>query len=106
MGPIACKFGGTSVADAGQVRKVVSIVRSDPRRRYVVVSAPGKRSAMDEKITDMLYECHRTAEEGGDIQSRFAPVRERYEDVARELGVEGVSQWLDEVEDELLHGAS
>jgi len=49
------KFGGTSLADANQIKKVVEIVKSDPERRCVVVSAPGKRNPNDDKITDMLY---------------------------------------------------
>jgi aspartate kinase len=49
-----CKFGGTSLADAGQVGKVCDIVLSDPERRIVVVSAPGKRSKKDVKVTDLL----------------------------------------------------
>ncbi len=57
---IVTKFGGSSLADATQIRKVVDIVRSDPRRRFVVVSAPGKRHGDDEKVTDMLIEYGRT----------------------------------------------
>ena len=49
-----CKFGGTSMADAGQIRKVCDIILSDPARRLVVVSAPGKRSKTDTKVTDLL----------------------------------------------------
>jgi len=52
MGDIVCKFGGSSVAEARQIRKIQSIIRSDPRRRYIVVSAPGRRNPDDEKITD------------------------------------------------------
>ncbi|NUQ00728.1 MAG: aspartate kinase, partial [Armatimonadetes bacterium] len=57
-----CKFGGTSVADAEQVEKTMAIVRADPRRRLVVVSAPGKRHRDDTKITDLLFLCHQLAE--------------------------------------------
>ena len=58
MGVKVAKFGGTSVADAGQIRKVQSIISSDPERRYIITSAPGKRSSADSKITDLLYLCH------------------------------------------------
>ena len=37
------KFGGSSLADAEQFRKVANIIKADPARRYVVPSAPGKR---------------------------------------------------------------
>ncbi len=52
------KFGGSSVASAEQFRKVKAIVEADPARRFVVVSAAGKRSSKDNKITDLLYLCH------------------------------------------------
>ena len=54
---IVCKFGGSSVADAKQIQKVKSIVDADPNRHIVIVSAPGKRSKDDEKVTYMLYAC-------------------------------------------------
>lgn len=57
MGVKVVKFGGSSVADAIQLQKVKSIVMSDPDRKYVVVSAPGKRYSDDNKITDLLYLC-------------------------------------------------
>ena len=57
------KFGGTSLADAHQFRKVQAIVESDPQRRFVVPSAPGKRTADDRKITDLLYLCHAHAQQ-------------------------------------------
>ena len=49
------KFGGSSLADAEHFRQVAEIVKSDPNRRYVVASAPGKRNSGDTKITDLLY---------------------------------------------------
>ena len=52
------KFGGSSMADAGQLRKVRDIILADPHRRVVVVSAPGKRFSNDHKLTDLLYLCH------------------------------------------------
>ena len=58
------KFGGSSLASAEQFQKVGSIIRSDPTRKYVVPSAPGKRFAGDAKVTDMLYKCYEAAETG------------------------------------------
>ena len=52
------KFGGSSMADAGQYRKVRDIVFADPERRVVIVSAAGKRDSSDHKLTDLLYLCH------------------------------------------------
>jgi aspartate kinase len=80
-----CKFGGTSVADAKQIRKICDIVLSDPERRIVVVSAPGKRFKEDTKITDMLIRCAETRLAGGDWESHVADVIERYTEICREL---------------------
>ena len=55
MGIKICKFGGTSMADGNVILASAKIVESDNSRRYVVVSAPGKRSSSDNKITDLLY---------------------------------------------------
>ena len=58
MSITVAKFGGTSLADANQIRKVQNILKADAKRRYVVPSAPGKRTPSDQKITDLLYLCH------------------------------------------------
>lgn len=87
MGRIACKFGGTSVADASQFRKVKAIVESDARRRVVVVSAPGKRTKQDPKITDLLYLVHETAALGTDFSAPFNQIRDRFLEIERDLGV-------------------
>ncbi len=55
MGIKVAKFGGSSVADAAQIRKVAAILEADPERRYLVSSAPGKRTSTDVKVTDLLY---------------------------------------------------
>lgn len=62
------KFGGTSLAEAKQFLKVADIIRSDPDRRYVVPSAPGKRFSGDTKVTDMFYACYDSASRGGDLK--------------------------------------
>ena len=76
------KFGGSSVAGADQFKKVKAIIQEDPSRRIVVVSAAGKRSSEDHKLTDLLYLCHAHLTYGvpGDnilqlIQDRFAEIR-------------------------------
>ncbi len=75
------KFGGSSLANAEQFRKVVDIIRSDEDRRFVIPSAPGKRFSGDEKVTDMLYDVFRLYEEGKDFTDRLAAIRERYEEI-------------------------
>jgi aspartate kinase len=107
MGDIVCKFGGSSVADARQIRKIEAIIRSDPRRRYIVVSAPGKRNPQDEKITDLLYTCQSLAAEGRSYERPFQAVGNRYLQIDRELetGSE-IRNWLEELRGQLDSGAS
>ena len=64
MGIKGAKFGGSSLADENQFRKVKKIIDADPDRRYIVPSAPGKRFSEDIKITDMLYRCYDLAKAG------------------------------------------
>ena len=88
MGKIVAKFGGSSLSDAGQFAKVREILLSNPSRRYVVPSAPGKRAANDEKITDMLYECHRLAQAGEDFSALFERIADRYRSIADSLSLD------------------
>lgn len=88
LGIKVLKFGGSSLADAEQFRKVKSIIESDPARRYVVPSAPGKRFSGDEKVTDLLYECYSISASGGEIDSAFEKIIERYNDIVASLGVD------------------
>lgn len=87
MGAIVCKFGGTSLADEAQIRKVVDVVRSDPNRRFVVPSAPGKRTPDDTKVTDLLYLCHELARQNLDFSEPMARIRARFTDLVAALGV-------------------
>lgn len=81
----AVKFGGTSLADAEHFRKCAAIIKEDPARKFVVVSAPGKRSAADEKVTDLLIACaDAKSEEADEILSK---IQSRYKVLVRGLGV-------------------
>ena len=82
---VVAKFGGSSLADAEHFRKVKKIVESDPARRYVVPSAPGKRSREDEKVTDLLYQCSAEAHRGGDYVSVLNKIKKRYQEIIDEL---------------------
>ena len=75
------KFGGSSLASAEQFHKVKDIILSDPDRRFVVPSAPGKRDSSDTKVTDMLYRCYSIAEENGDFSEALAQIRTRYQEI-------------------------
>ena len=80
-----CKFGGSSLADASQLNKVIDIVLADPARRIVVVSAPGKRDKGDTKVTDLLIDLAKTALAGENFDRQLGVVVERYALIADEL---------------------
>lgn len=101
METLVCKFGGTSLADAAQIRKVRAIVESDARRRFVVVSAPGKRHASDAKITDLLLTCWHLAAQKLDYSEPLHMIRARYDEIAHDLEIAPLSFPLDEIEVEL-----
>ena len=101
------KFGGTSMADAGQYQKVAAIVRADPTRKVVVVSAAGKRFAEDNKITDLLYLCHAHLQYGVSCESIFSTVRERYLAIRDALGLKtDLESALDALEKKMRTGIS
>jgi aspartate kinase len=91
-----CKFGGSSLADAGRIYNVGEIIKADPDRRIVVVSAPGKRSPTDTKVTDLLTLCAEECIAGKDYTTTLAKVVNRYQDIQVELGLEG--EILQEIE--------
>lgn len=103
--PVVCKFGGTSVADAHQIRKIAGIIKSDPNRRFVIVSAPGKRNKEDKKITDLLYLCHSLGEQGLDASAPFSVIKERYLGIAGELEVADAWEWLRDIQQQIQAGA-
>ncbi len=83
-----CKFGGTSMAAGNVIKSVKKIVESDPERKYVVVSAPGKRYSNDTKLTDILYACHTALVSGEDFNGCFEPVKARFRAIVKELGMD------------------
>lgn len=83
-----CKFGGTSMANAEQIKKVCSIVISDPERRIVIVSAPGKRFDADTKITDMLIDCANKYLHNQDYEIVLRRITDRYAEIAHDLGLD------------------
>ncbi|MDB7987168.1 aspartate kinase [Faecalicoccus pleomorphus] len=81
------KFGGSSVANATQFKKVKAIVQADPSRKYVVVSAPGKRNSSDNKITDLLYLLDAHRQYHVDAINVYRLIRQRFVDIKTELGL-------------------
>lgn len=79
------KFGGSSLADAEHFKKVASIIKADPSRRYVIPSAPGKRFSDDNKVTDMLYECYDCVINDRDYSEVLGKIKDRYNLIIRGL---------------------
>ena len=106
MGIKVCKFGGTSMAEGNIIRSVAKIVNSDEDRRYVVVSAPGKRFSGDIKVTDLLYECSDEAATGMKRSEVFSKIRTRFLSIEKEIEWNiGLEAMLDEIEWNIVSGA-
>ena len=108
MGLKVCKFGGTSMADGNIILAGAKIIQSDAERRFVVVSAPGKRFGGDIKVTDLLYKCSDSYEKGDMItfEETFKKIRIRFLNIEAEIGrTFGMNEMLDEVRAEILNGA-
>ena len=82
------KFGGSSLASAKQFKKVGDIIRADKSRRFVVPSAPGKRSSDDTKVTDLLYQMYDAAGDKAKYSKIFTQIRERFEEIIEGLGLD------------------
>ena len=82
------KFGGSSLASAEQFKKVGNIIKSDPDRKYVIPSAPGKRFAKDIKVTDLLYHCYETAVAGEDFGELLEQIKARYNEIIQGLSLD------------------
>ncbi len=104
---IVAKFGGSSLADAAQFVKVKDIVRANNERKYIVPSAPGKRGAGDDKITDLLYACFDAANNGKSFRHVLERIQARYVEIAEELGIEmDFAPEFSAIEQALKNGAS
>ena len=82
------KFGGSSLASAGQFQKVKAIILADSSRRFVVPSAPGKRCSDDVKVTDLLYRYYDLLSGGQDGEAVRVEIRSRYEDILSGLDLD------------------
>lgn len=94
------KFGGTSMADDQNINRSAEIVLSDPERKYVVVSAPGKRFKDDIKVTDLLYRAYEEKAKFGTVGEAFEQIRDRFREISAKLNLDwDADKTLDEVED-------
>ena len=79
------KFGGSSVSNAKQIKKVLKIVNEDPERKIIIVSAPGKRSKDDIKTTDLLIRLYEKVLNGINYQDKKKEIIQRYADIVEDL---------------------
>ena len=108
MGLKVCKFGGTSMADGNVILRSASIVKADSERRYVVVSAPGKRFGGDIKVTDLLYACSDAADskDMATFETTFEKIRVRFLNIEKEIGKEiGIEEGMAATKEAILNGA-
>lgn len=102
---VVAKFGGSSLADADQIRKCREIIKADGNRKYVVPSAPGKRFADDEKVTDLLYRLHGEKDKAN--SAAYRKIKERYTRIRDDLGLSvEIEKHLHTVLEDLQRGAS
>lgn len=100
------KFGGSSLAEASQFKKVIDIIQADPSIHYVVASAPGKRYSGDFKVTDKLYECYELASKGNNIDEVFHQFETRYQDIVDGLGMDySLEDEFAKIKMSVIHGA-
>ena len=82
------KFGGSSLANAFQIKKVCEIILADPDRRIIVVSAPGKRDKNDIKVTDLLIATAKAGLAGESYEEQLNKVIDRYREICDDLNIE------------------
>ncbi len=107
MESIVAKFGGSSLADAGQIRKVIKIIEADDARRLIVPSAPGKRYPEDTKVTDMLYAAYEAANTGGDLDGIMNKISARFAEIRDGLKISfNIEKHIYRIKEDLKNGAS
>ena len=107
MNIIVTKFGGSSLADATQFKKVKNILEKNHNRKYIIPSAPGKRFSKDFKITDLLYLCHAHVKSSIPLDDVFKLIAERYKGIADELNLSiDLEYHLNIIKENIENGAS
>lgn len=104
---IVAKFGGSSLANSKQFKKVKSIIISDKNRRYIIPSAPGKAHKEDHKITDLLYMCYQLASHRLNIDDVYNIIEKRFLGICEDLKLEiNLQDYLDNIKIKIQNGAS
>lgn len=100
------KFGGSSLADAGQLQKVKDIIQADKDRKYIVVSAPGKGVNNNHKVTDLLAMCHQLSDHDLNFNEVYKIIEDIYKNIVADLGLAiDIDSILAEVKEEITNGA-
>lgn len=94
------KFGGSSLADANQFKKVGNIIKEDPNRKFIIVSAPGKRHEHDFKITDLLIQFGEAFIKNEKYKSYYITIMDRFSKIISELNLS--EQLKQEIEDHII----
>lgn len=106
-GIVVAKFGGSSLSDSGQFRKVKDIILSDKKRKFVVPSAPGKRFSKDYKVTDLLYLCQSHVEQEIPFEDVFNIISSRYKEIVSDLQLDfDIDPYLNEIKNKIAEGAT
>lgn len=94
------KFGGTSLANATQIKKVANILNADKDRNIIIVSAPGKRDSGDTKITDLLISLYEKINNEKEVNSIFSTIKDRYVKIIEELNIDNSfkSEFIEELD--------
>ena len=107
MNTIVTKFGGSSLADSIHFKKVKNILESNPERKYIIPSAPGKSSFKDFKITDLLYLCHAHVKSGISLDDVFKLISERYKSIVDDLNLNlDLTSYLNIIKTDIENGSS
>jgi aspartate kinase len=98
-----CKFGGTSVASSDKIRHVVEIIRRNPRRRCIVLSAPGKAPGYPVKITDLLIDATKKALKSEPFDSQISEIKQRFHSIYIPVGLpaERIDSLLTDLDDRI-----
>lgn len=104
--PIVAKFGGSSLANSEQFKKVKKIIEDNPNRRFVIPSAPGKSNPEDTKVTDLLYLLWDLYTHNQDYSKVLENIANKYDDIAKEIGLEiDMKKYIDQIMEEIDDGA-
>ena len=105
--PIVAKFGGSSLANSEQFKKVKKIIEENPNRRFVVPSAPGKSNPEDTKVTDLLYLLWDLYTHNQDYSKVLENIANKYEDIAKGVGLDfDITEHIELIMKEIDAGAS